>query len=187
MDGVRAMSESISPGFSLPVLVQVRDLLSGTQKVSDPGRRMEGLGKDKGRPKDRARAPTVAVTGSGGGRRRSASVAASGGGAIAVYSSANRVIVRCDNQREIGKDEAREIFTVNVELNQNVTQQSSDLSSPSAVERFAEKKYERRGEERAQTASQKRPDRRPSSRVEFVQGTIGLPRGMDLALLKNNT
>ncbi|KAI3576915.1 hypothetical protein IWW34DRAFT_790454 [Fusarium oxysporum f. sp. albedinis] len=89
MDGVRAMSESISPGFSLPVLVQVRDLLSGTQKVSDPGRRMEGLGKDKGRPKDRARAPTVAVTGSGGGRRRSASVAASGGGAIAVYSSAS--------------------------------------------------------------------------------------------------
>ncbi|KAH7209291.1 hypothetical protein DER44DRAFT_744490 [Fusarium oxysporum] len=113
MDGVRAMSESISPGFSLPVLVQVRDLLSGTQKVSDPGRRMEGLGKDKGRPKDRARAPTVAVTGSGGGRRRSASVAASGGGAIAVYSSANRVIVRCDNQREIGQDEAREIFTAN--------------------------------------------------------------------------
>ncbi|KAH7229199.1 hypothetical protein BKA60DRAFT_533098 [Fusarium oxysporum] len=104
MDGVRAMSESISPGFSLPVLVQVRDLLSGTQKVSDPGRRMEGLGKDKGRPKDRARAPTVAVTGSGGGRRRSASVAASGGGAIAVYSSASR---------EIGKDEAREIFTAN--------------------------------------------------------------------------
>ncbi|KAH7267190.1 uncharacterized protein BKA55DRAFT_533976 [Fusarium redolens] len=108
MDGVRAMSEGISPGFSLPVLVQVRDLLSGTQKVSDPGRRMEGLGKDKGRPKDRARAPTVAVTGSGGGRRRSASVAASGGGAIAVYSSAS------------------------VELNRNVTQQSSNLSSPSA-------------------------------------------------------
>lgn len=50
---------------------------------------MEGLGKDKGRPKDRARAPTVAVTGSGGGRRRSSSVAASGGGAIAVYSSAS--------------------------------------------------------------------------------------------------
>jgi hypothetical protein len=24
------------------------------------------------------------------------------------------VIVRCDNQREIGKDEAREIFTANV-------------------------------------------------------------------------
>ncbi|KAK2131416.1 hypothetical protein NOF04DRAFT_1274412 [Fusarium oxysporum II5] len=106
MDGVRAMSESISPGFSLPVLVQVRDLLSGTQKVSDPGRRMEGLGKDKGRPKDRARAPTVAVTGSGGGRRRSASVAASGGGAIAVYSSASR---------EIGQDEAREIFTANID------------------------------------------------------------------------
>lgn len=94
------MSEGIGPGFSLPVLVQgtscllcvqqyERDLLSGTQKVSDPGRRMEGLGKDKGRPKDRARAPTVAVTGSGAGRRRSASVAASGGGAIAVYSSAS--------------------------------------------------------------------------------------------------
>ncbi|CAF3465640.1 unnamed protein product [Fusarium graminearum] len=42
-----------------------RELLSGTQKVSDPGRGMEGLGKDKGRPKGRARAPTVAVTGSG--------------------------------------------------------------------------------------------------------------------------
>jgi hypothetical protein len=51
---------------------------------------MEGLGKDKGRPKGRARALTVAVTGSGGGRRRSASVAASGGGAIAVYSSAKQ-------------------------------------------------------------------------------------------------
>lgn len=38
----------------------VRDLLSGKQKVSDPGRRMEGLGKDKGRPKDRARAPNKA-------------------------------------------------------------------------------------------------------------------------------
>jgi hypothetical protein len=42
-----------------------RELLSGTQKVSDPGRGMEGLGKDKGRPQGRARAPTVAVTGSG--------------------------------------------------------------------------------------------------------------------------
>lgn len=42
-----------------------RELLSGTQKVSDPSRGMEGLGKDKGRPKGRARAPTVAVTGSG--------------------------------------------------------------------------------------------------------------------------
>jgi len=48
---------------------------------------MEGLGKDKGRPKGRARAPTVAVTGSGGGRRRSAPVAASGGEPIAVYST----------------------------------------------------------------------------------------------------
>lgn len=89
---------------------------------------MEGLGKGKGRPKDRARAPTVAVTGSGAGGRRSASVAASGGEAIAVYSSASvsaslvgstathktqtaRVIVRCNNQKEFGKDEARAIFT----------------------------------------------------------------------------
>ncbi|EGU71976.1 hypothetical protein FOXB_17537 [Fusarium oxysporum f. sp. conglutinans Fo5176] len=144
MDGVRAMSESISPGFSLPVLVQVRDLLSGTQKVSDPGRRMEGLGKDKGRPKDRARAPTVAVTGSGGGRRRSASVAASGGGAIAVYSSASR---------EIGKDEAREIFTANVELNQNVTQQSSDLSSPSAGT-FWTHRWSVRNEDRARRSQE---------------------------------
>lgn len=64
-----------------------RELLSGTQKVSDPSRGMEGLGKDKGRPKGRARAPTVAVTGSGGGRRRSAPVAASGGEPIAVYST----------------------------------------------------------------------------------------------------